>query len=186
MAHVSVHLSTATSVGLRDRHRVHEKVPVSKTTCDPGVFPAIPRKVSSVMTLCLYTKSYLRHARRDVLLLFRSKVVSSIDVERALRCVSSTHVFYLYLLGHAVCTPWVPKRRKGCRSVLSHVNHPVGATSTICSAFSCNTKYNRPLLDHCVKQQAFGNIHGAWLPVSASWYSSLGYVMARILNTRKH
>lgn len=28
-------------------------------TCDPGVFPAIPRKVSSVMTLCLYTKSYL-------------------------------------------------------------------------------------------------------------------------------
>lgn len=35
-------------------------------TWDPGVLPAIPRKVSSVMTLCLYTKSYLMRATRSV------------------------------------------------------------------------------------------------------------------------
>lgn len=67
-------------------------------TCDPGVFPAIPRKVSSVMTLCLYTKSYLPHARRGIGLLLAEGMI-----ERALSCVSSVHVFHisdtLYSLG---------------------------------------------------------------------------------------
>lgn len=38
-----------------------------KQTCEPGVLPAIPRKVSSAITLCLYTMSYLwQHQERHI------------------------------------------------------------------------------------------------------------------------